>query len=125
MRQFRTSTLILLLILATYACSSGGGDPADIVEKYLTAKVNRDAGTVASLLCSEMEANLEREVHTFDTVTGVTIENMDCQRDAGADTVTCQGKIVANYGTEKQEFPLGKYRVVQEDGEWKWCGEAG
>jgi hypothetical protein len=22
-------------------------------------------------------------------------------------------------------FPLETYSVVQEDGEWKWCGEAG
>jgi hypothetical protein len=111
-------------MFATYACTSGGGDSADVVEKYLTAKVNRDADTITSLLCSAMEANLEREIHTFDTVTGVTIENMACQRDSGADTVTCQGLIVASYGTENVEFPLSKYHVVEEDGEWKWCGEA-
>ena len=34
------------------------------------------------------------------------------------------GKIVALYGAQQTEFPLTTYRVVQEDGEWKWCGEA-
>ena len=34
------------------------------------------------------------------------------------------GRIVALYGTEETEFPLVSYRVVEEDGEWKWCGEA-
>jgi hypothetical protein len=37
--------------------------------------------------------------------------------------VKCDGKITAQYGNEKNEFPLVTYRVVQEDGEWKWCGE--
>jgi hypothetical protein len=37
--------------------------------------------------------------------------------------VDCQGKIVALYGAEQTEFPLGAYRIVLEDGQWKWCGE--
>jgi hypothetical protein len=49
---------------------------------------------------------------------------MKCQRLDDSDIVQCDGKIVATYGTEDTEFPLTSYRVVQEDGEWKWCGEA-
>ena len=49
---------------------------------------------------------------------------MSCEQVAQSDVVTCQGKIVATYGTEDTEFPLASYRVVEEDGEWKWCGEA-
>ena len=115
--------LFLVLILA--ACSTGGeGDPAETVEAYLQAKVDSDVETIGSLLCSEMESNLERESRTFESVSDVTIEGMDCQRDGDSDTVRCEGRIVALYGAEETEFPLISYRVVQDAGEWKWCGEA-
>ncbi|MGH2538660.1 MAG: hypothetical protein ACRDHL_14825, partial [Candidatus Promineifilaceae bacterium] len=93
------------------------------VESYLQAKIEGDAAGIRALLCSEMEAFLEREQHTFDSVTGVRLEDSACE-PAGEGRVACSGKIVALYGAEETEFPLGTYRVVQEDGEWKWCGEA-
>ena len=114
---------ILLLSLILVACG-GGGDPAEAVEGYLQAKVEGDAEQIRALLCSEMESVLDREIHTFDSVTGVTIEGMACQRVGDGDVVDCQGTIVALYGSEETEFPLVAYRVVEEDGEWKWCGEA-
>jgi hypothetical protein len=79
---------------------------------------------LASLLCADLEATLEREAHTFDSVTGVTLEGMACKRDGGAESVTCTGVIRASYGAEDTDFPLGRYRVVREEGVWKWCGEA-
>jgi hypothetical protein len=115
---------LLLLALVLVACSAEDSDPAESVEKYLQAKVEGDATQIRSLLCSEMESVLERESRTFESVSGVTLDGMDCQRDGESDVVRCQGKIVALYGAEETEFPLVSYRVVQEDGEWKWCGEA-
>jgi hypothetical protein len=107
-------------------CAGGGGtsDPADTVERYLQAKVESDAGTIQALLCSEMESVLEREMHTFDSVSEVRLEEAACQQEGDGSTVRCTGRIVALYGTEETEFPLTAYRVVEEDGEWKWCGEA-
>jgi hypothetical protein len=49
---------------------------------------------------------------------------MACVFEEATSTVRCDGTIVALYGTEETEFPLTAYRVVQEDGEWRWCGEA-
>ena len=119
----------MLILLILTACSGAGeGDPADIVESYLQAKVDGDIEAIGSLLCSEMEANLERESRTFESVIDVRIESMVCERveDDGVknDVVRCEGKIVALYGAEETEFTLSSYRVVQEDGEWNWCGEA-
>jgi len=115
---------IVLSMMALAACSSGGaGDPAKTVEQYLQAKVSADAEAIRGLLCSEMEADLERESMTFAGLVDVKLEGMACVRDGDTNTVRCQGKIVATYGTEKTDFPLVAYRVVQEDGEWKWCGE--
>src|SRR5690606_40626391 len=72
-----------------------------------------------------MERVLERETRTFESVAGATIEDMSCTFDEGSSRVSCTGRIVALYGTEETEFPLTSYRVVQEEGGWNWCGEAG
>jgi hypothetical protein len=106
------------------ACGSGAGDPAETVENYLQAKVEGDGEALRGLLCSEMESVLERETRSFESVSGVNIEGMACVFEEATSTVRCDGTIVALYGTEETEFPLTAYRVVQEDGEWRWCGEA-
>ena len=117
--------LLLFVMFFVAACSSSSGaDPAQTVEKYMQAKADADADTISQLLCSEMENVLERESHTFESVSGVHIEGMACQQVGESQVVTCQGTIVATYGTEDTEFPLASYRVVEEDGEWNWCGEA-
>ncbi|UCC52467.1 MAG: hypothetical protein JSV68_00585 [Anaerolineaceae bacterium] len=116
---------LALLVLILMACGgSGSGDPSQTVESYLQAKADADAETIRQLLCSEMEAVLERESRTFESVSDVQIEGMACEQVGESQVITCQGKIVATYGTEDTEFPLASYRVVEEDGEWKWCGEA-
>jgi len=115
--------LALAFTLIIVACSSQS-DPAKVVENYLSAKVTGDEQVIRSLLCSEMEANAFQEIHAFTSVSGAHIEGMQCARVGDSDVVQCQGKIVALYGAEETDFPLTAYRVVQEDGEWKWCGEA-
>ena len=123
MRSFTLLILILSLMLA--ACASSAADPAQTVEQYLQAKVAGDRTQVQQLLCLPMEADLDCEAASFSSVTGARIEDMSCQRVGDSDVVQCTGQIVATYGTEDTTFPLTSYRVVQEDGEWKWCGEAG
>ena len=102
----------------------GGSDPAPVVEQYMQAKVTGDQNTVRALLCAEMEADLDRELMTFSTVSGVEIRQMSCQQVGSTPSVKCNGEIVALYGEEENVFPLTTYRVVEEDGEWKWCGES-
>ena len=122
MRRSMFTMLVIILGALAVACD-GGGDPAITVEQYLQAKVDGDADTVRALLCSELEGQLEREIRTFDSVSGVELQNMACTRVDNSNRVSCDGVIVALYGEEETEFPLVTYRVVQEDGEWKWCGE--
>lgn len=116
--------LLILTVLLLAACAGDSGDPARTVEQYITAKVAGDREALQRLLCSSMEADLDREAMSFNGV-DATVENMSCARDGEANTVTCTGAIVAVYAGENREFPLATYNVVQEDGEWKWCGEAG
>lgn len=119
--------LVLLVgVLAVFmaACGGSSGDPAKTVETYLQAKVDGNEKVIRQLLCSEMEADAFQQINAFTSVQGAHTEDMKCQRVDDSDVVQCEGKIVAAYGKEDTEFPLTSYRVVQEDGEWKWCGEA-
>lgn len=120
----RKTILLVSLIFLLMACSSSG-DPAVTIENYLQAKVSGDGGTIRALLCAEKEADFEAEQRTFSIAEGVKIEEMTCSRVGESDVVACNGRIVALYGTEENVFPLVSYRVVEEDGEWKYCGEAG
>jgi hypothetical protein len=121
---------VILVSIVLAACGGGtpssapsGGDAAaQAVEAYLTAKVKVDQDGVRELLCSEKEKDLETEATTFLGVSEPKIEGMQCA-SIGENKVKCDGKITAQYGAETNEFPLVTYRVVQEDGEWKWCGE--
>ena len=124
----RIVTLLILLaalVLLAAACSDMdiAGDPADTVEQYITAKVAADGETIASLLCSDLEGNLQRESNSFASVEA-TVEGLSCSRVGDSNMVACEGQIVATYGTEDRTFELATYNVVQEDGEWRWCGEA-
>lgn len=121
MKLLLISSLLAVFLMA--CAGAGSGDPVEAVERYMQAKVDGDEETIRALLCAEMEANVDREIHTFDSVSGVTIEGMACEQVGDSPVVSCQGTIVALYGEEETEFPLVSYRVVQDAGEWKWCGE--
>ena len=128
--KWKTLLFLWLVIGLLAACGGGtqsstpsGNDAAaKAVEAYLTAKVKVDQEGVRQLLCSEKEKDFQTEATTFLGVTDPKIDGMKCA-SIGDNKVKCDGKITAQYGTEKNEFPLVTYRVVQEDGEWKWCGE--
>ena len=130
MLKWKTLLCVALVIGLLAACSGGtqsstpssSDAAAKAVEAYLTAKVKVDQDGVRKLLCAEKEKDLQTEATTFLGVTEPKIDGMKCA-SIGDSKVKCEGKITAQYGTEKNEFPLVTYRVVQEDGEWKWCGE--
>jgi hypothetical protein len=118
--------LVALILLAGVLSSCAGqtaDDPANAVRQYLTAKAAGDADGVRRGLCSALEADLERETLAFKDL-NARLEDMECAADSAASTVTCSGQIVLDYGGEVQAFPLSTYTVVQENGAWKWCGEA-
>jgi hypothetical protein len=127
--------ICLLVLLAACGSESGGADgaansaddgAAAVVEAFWEAKVAGNADALAELMCAELEADVEMQALSFASV-DARIEAMACSAsdtDSDATIVTCDGQIIATYGTEDRDFPLGSARVVQEAGEWKWCGEA-
>lgn len=117
-------TLLGIALLILSACADAG-NPAETVQQYLQAKIDGDREALSTRLCAEMEGLLDTEARSFATVTEARLEDAVCTYNAESNSVSCTGAIVATYGTEATRFDLSSYRVVQEDGEWKWCGEAG
>jgi hypothetical protein len=126
--RLRSSGLALFLCATTVvlaACASSPS-PADAIEGYLQAVVAKDEIAAANQACSDWEAQARAEALSFDAVE-VRLQDVVCQAGtiAGdAATVTCQGKIMANYGLETQEIDLSSraYRVVRQAGSWLMCG---
>ena len=95
-----------------------------LAESISQAKVESDLPTLQSLICAELAQRAVAECRTLATVSNVTIQNMSCRVDEDDTHVTCSGEIIAQYGNQTTPFPLTRYRVVQEEGVWKWCGES-
>jgi len=122
--------IIVIIGLILTGCGGGTGTTnsddaaSNVVLQYLQAKIDGKKETLQGLLCASQEANLDRETQSFSGIKA-HLDNAVCKKDANANTVTCSGAIVAEYNGENTSFPLTKYNVIQEDGQWKWCGEAG
>jgi predicted small secreted protein len=100
--------------------------PAQAVEAYLQALVNKDADKMISASCSEWESSARTELEAF-TAVSASLDGLSCKetgKEGEKSLVQCDGKIVASYGGENQEFPLqGRtYQVVQQSGDWRMCG---
>lgn len=128
-KMFLTKRLlfvVLVLMFMLLAACAPQEDPADVVESYFRAAVEGNAETMQSVSCAEFEADAARQAQSFSTVES-TLEGMSCQKsgdEGAAALVTCEGAVVMDYNGEEREFPLGTYRVVQEAGAWRFCGEA-
>lgn len=122
MKRFFGFVLAALLLLAGCGGNASADGAIGAVDRYLRAKIAADEAGLRAVMCSELEATIQNEADSFAGVTDPRIENMACTFNPDDNTVTCTGAIIATYGTEEQSFPLQTYSVIQEDGEWKWCG---
>ncbi len=122
---------ILIIAVLPFVLAACGGQAvertaAEPVEAYVRALAAKDADQMFSVSCNAWEEQAQFELDTFVGVETV-VEGLACQiaGTAGDYTlVTCQGKIVANYGGENRDFDLAAntYQALQEDGEWRMCG---
>jgi hypothetical protein len=114
--------LTLLALVLISGCTSQQQDPAAVVLKNLEARTTGNADELRALTCAEREGEVDRMARSFGG-REATLKDAVCTFD-GTSTVSCTGSIVVNYeGEDPNELPLGNYSVVQEDGQWKWCGE--
>jgi hypothetical protein len=108
------------------ACGKAANPAANAVEKYLTALVNKDANTLSALSCANWESSSLLELDSLQAV-ATRLENLSCVATSTQGTTTrvvCQGKILATYNNEDQQFDLSvrTYQVVQQGGEYLVCG---
>ena len=122
--------LILSLLLTTNllltACAPKIAAPAQAVEDYLAALVEKDAERLPTLVCGDWEADALIELDSFQAVTA-RLEDVSCElsgSDGDTALVNCTGNIVASYNNEDQKLDLSvrTYQVVQEGGDWLVCG---
>lgn len=120
----RLACLLFIAVLWPAACTTSS--PAQTVEAYLQAIVDDQPEKLADLTCEDWEANALTTASSFRG-TGAQLEDMTCVA-TGADgdyqIVTCQGRIVVLYQGEERTFELGSYRLLQQDQQWRVCGEA-
>jgi hypothetical protein len=124
-KPWRLAALLLVVSLLS-ACAAAKHPAAVAVESYLQALVDKDEARLVSLTCPDFESDALLQLDSFSLVK-TKLEGLDCQAQAQDDTaqVTCQGQILATYGTEDQQFDLSEktFQVVNQGGDWLVCGE--
>lgn len=122
--------LILLTVFASLLLAACGTSPAagpeKVVEAYLNALNEKDSTRLSTLSCADWEPTALMELDSFQAVS-TTLEGLSCAQtgmDGDNALVKCQGKIVASYNGELQDFDLSArtYIVDNSTGEWLVCG---
>lgn len=119
---------------ASVTAESDAGTGADsgaveAIERYLQARVDSDEESLYTITCAALEGEIPMQASSFAAV-NASLRDMACRLDGSEGEftlVTCEGVFFIEYGEEQQnsEIPLETYRVLQEDGEWRACGEGG
>jgi hypothetical protein len=117
---------LFILVCGLLLASCASESPLQVVEAYFQAIIDDEPERLAGLSCAAWEADALTAAASFRG-TGAVLEGLQCEsvgEDAGYQIVQCQGRIVVVYQGEQRAFPLGRYRVIQEDNAWRMCGEA-
>ncbi len=127
MRKF-TPLFLLMCFSATIlsACGKAADPAAKAVVDYLTALVNKDANAISTLSCADWESNAQLELDSLQAVS-TRLEGLSCSVTAvegSTSQVVCQGKILATYNNEDQQFDLSvrTYQVLHQGGDYLVCG---
>jgi hypothetical protein len=127
MQKF-TPLVVLICITATLlsACGKVADPAAKAVEDYITALVNKNANALSVLSCANWESNALLEMDSLQAV-ATKLENLSCTSTGTNSTTTqvvCQGKILATYNNEDQQFDLSvrTYQVVKQGSDYLVCG---
>ena len=126
MRKLILISVIILAGILLSACAANTDAPAQAVQNYLNALVNKEADKLPTLVCGDWEEDALIELDSFQAVTA-RLENVACSQ-TGADgetaLVLCTGNIVATYNDEDQQLDLSTrtYQVIEQGGDWLVCG---
>lgn len=119
--------LFSLMLLPSCGAPGSGSDPAVLtLDDYLTALVDKDEARLVELVCPEFKDDALLE---FDSFSGVetSLRGLSCSqkgRDSDVTMINCEGKILARYVNETQEFDLSSrvYRLEKKGDGWQVCG---
>jgi hypothetical protein len=99
---------------------------AQALERYLVALTSKNESAYSQSVCKDWENQAFLE---FDAYQGLelVLQGLACQSTGtGPDEArgTCQGKILMNYGNERQEVDLSRriYRLTFTSDQWLVCG---
>lgn len=126
MRKIILILAITLPLILLTACASNNDAPAQAVQNYLNALVNKEADKLPALVCGEWEEDALIELDSFQAVTA-RLEDVSCSQtgtDGDTALVLCTGNIVATYNNEDQKLDLSvrTYQVIEQGGDWLVCG---
>lgn len=119
-------TVLVVVLLSLLSACSNGASPEAAVETYLQSLIEGDQVGAINASCADWEAQARAEAASFDSVEA-RLEGVSCSvsgESGDFSLVSCQGAIIATYGTEDTELALEgrSYQIIEEGGEWRMCG---
>lgn len=116
----------IILAMMLFACADDG-DPTETVTEFLEKRVAGDANALGQLACADWEGEAPLQAESFASL-DAAFTDLTCENDGESGDYTlvrCQGEIEITYtGEQRQQAIEIVYQTIQEDGEWRVCGEA-
>lgn len=115
------------IVLAACAEEAKDADPADSVEKYLKAMVEKNEKNFNAVICEDFQATAKTDFRSFGSVEA-SLKDVKCTASDKTDdsaNVTCTGFISVVYqGENTRDLPQEGtvYQMVNDDDTWKICG---
>ncbi len=125
-KKLYLTLFILLCTLILSACGPAKDPAAGAAESYINALVNKDINRMSALSCAAWELDARMEFDSFQSI-ATRLDGLSCaavSTDQDTTLVKCQGKIIATYENEDQEFDLSvrAYQIVNQGGNFLVCG---
>lgn len=124
MKKWFLLFIVIFILLA--GCSSNQNSQAKLVENYYKALMDKNLNLMLAQVCPDWEEQARTDYQSFAAVSA-QLKDIHCKvqsLEEKSATVTCQGKIEADYGNEILEIDLSKFvfKIIQENGDWRLCG---
>lgn len=131
--------LYILLALFSIFLAACGNSPEGAAKKWFNATMNLDGNTTLELTCEAQRENIQNAglltsaMALVPQAFGINMESQGDVSDVKFSTTSNDGNTAYVYVTGEirmailafaQATPIDEtWRMVNEDGKWKWCGE--
>lgn len=100
--------------------------PEAVVYRYLEARTRTNSADMQALSCAKWDSQALVQSQSFRAM-NAQLQNVSCMAstpEGDAVTVSCEGVIRTVYNGQTRDWAISGYSLVQEEGEWRICGEA-